>query len=49
MWCAVRVKPYQEAQNQFVQSSEPGVIRKRYVSDGDFVKKGSSYYLILTR
>ena len=33
-------KTVSEAQNQFVQSSEPGVIRKRYVSDGDFVKKG---------
>lgn len=33
-------KTVSEAQNQFVQSSEPGVIRKRYVSEGDFVKKG---------
>jgi adhesin transport system membrane fusion protein len=33
-------KTVSEAQNQFVQSSESGVIRKRYVSDGDFVKKG---------
>lgn len=33
-------KTVSEAQNQLVQSSEPGVIRKRYVSDGDFVKKG---------
>ena len=23
-----------------VQSSEPGVIRKRYISEGDFVTKG---------
>ena len=29
-----------EAQNQLVQSSEPGVIRKRYANEGDFVKKG---------
>lgn len=29
-----------EAQNQLVQSSEPGVIRKRYVVEGDFVEKG---------
>ncbi len=33
-------KTVSEAQNQLVQSSEPGVIRKRYVSKGDFVKKG---------
>lgn len=33
-------KTVSEAQNQLVQSSEPGVIRKRYVSEGDFVKKG---------
>ena len=33
-------KAVSEAQNQFVQSSEPGVIRKRYVSEGDFVSKG---------
>jgi adhesin transport system membrane fusion protein len=33
-------KTVSEAQNQLVQSSEPGVIRKRYVNEGDFVKKG---------
>ena len=33
-------KTVSETQNQLVQSSEPGVIRKRYVSEGDFVKKG---------
>ena len=33
-------KTVSEAQNQFVQSSEAGVIRKRYVSEGDFVKAG---------
>ncbi|MDB3861711.1 HlyD family type I secretion periplasmic adaptor subunit [Paracoccaceae bacterium] len=33
-------KTVSEAQNQMVQSSEPGVIRKRYISEGDFVKKG---------
>lgn len=33
-------KTVSEAQNQFVQSSEPGVIRKRYVSEGDLVNKG---------
>ncbi len=31
-------KTVSEAQNQLVQSSEPGVIRKRYVSEGDFVE-----------
>ncbi len=34
-------KTVSEAQNQFVQSSEAGVIRKRYVSEGDFVTKGA--------
>lgn len=29
-----------EAKNQMVQSSEPGVIRSRYVEKGDFVKRG---------
>lgn len=29
-----------EAQNQLVQSAEPGVIRKRYVEEGDLVSKG---------
>ena len=33
-------KTVSEAQNQLVQSSEPGVILKRYVSEADFVKKG---------
>ena len=33
-------KTVSESQNQLVQSSEPGVIRKRYVSEGDYVEKG---------
>ena len=33
-------KTVSEAQNQLVQSSEPGVIRKRYFSEGDYVSKG---------
>lgn len=33
-------KTVSEAKNQLVQSSEPGVIRARYVSKGDFVEKG---------
>lgn len=33
-------KTVSEAQNQLVQSSEPGVIRNRYVNEGDLVKKG---------
>ena len=33
-------KTVSEAQNQLVQSSEPGVIRQRYVNEGDFVKAG---------
>jgi adhesin transport system membrane fusion protein len=33
-------KTVSEATNQLVQSSEPGVIRKRYVSEGDFVEIG---------
>ena len=33
-------KTTSEVQNQLVQSSEPGVIKFRYVSEGDFVKKG---------
>lgn len=33
-------KTVSEAQNQYVQSSEPGVITKRYVNEGDFVKRG---------
>lgn len=33
-------KTVSEAQNQLVQSSEPGILRKRYFSEGDLVKKG---------
>lgn len=33
-------KTVSEAQNQLVQSSEPGVIRNRYVSEGDYVERG---------
>lgn len=33
-------KTVSEAQNQLVQSSEPGVIRKRYIEEGDLVQKG---------
>jgi len=33
-------KTISEAQNQLVQSSEPGVIRQRYVSEGDVVLRG---------
>ena len=33
-------KTVSEAQNQLVQSSEPGVIRRRYVNEGDFIKEG---------
>ena len=33
-------KTVSEAQNQLVQSSEPGVIRKRYAGEGDYVEKG---------
>ena len=33
-------KAMSESKNQYVQSSEPGVIRKRYVSEGDIVEKG---------
>jgi adhesin transport system membrane fusion protein len=33
-------KTVSEAQNQLVQSSEPGVITRRYVNDGDFVREG---------
>ena len=32
-------KQFQKPQNQLVQSSEPGVIRMRYVSEGEFVTK----------
>lgn len=33
-------KTVSEAKNQLVQSSQPGVIRKRHVEEGSFVKKG---------
>jgi adhesin transport system membrane fusion protein len=33
-------KTVSEAQNQLVQSSEPGVIRQRYVGEGDIVTRG---------
>lgn len=33
-------KTVSEVQNQLVQSAEPGVIRKRYVEEGDLVRKG---------
>ena len=33
-------KTVSEAQNQLVQSSEPGVIRSRYANEGDVVNKG---------
>ena len=33
-------KPISEANNQLVQSSEPGVLRKRYFDEGDFIKRG---------
>lgn len=33
-------KTVSEAQNQLVQSSEPGVIKKRYHSEGDAVERG---------
>ena len=33
-------KTISEAQNQLVQSSEPGVLKKRYFDDGDVVSKG---------
>lgn len=32
-------KTISEAKNQLIQSSEPGVIKSRYVNEGDFVKK----------
>ena len=37
-------KTVSEAQNQLVQSSEPGVIRTRYVEEGDFVSKGEALF-----
>ena len=33
-------KTISEAQNQLVQSSEPGVLKKRYFIEGDFVSRG---------
>ena len=39
-------KTVSEATNQLVQSSEPGVLRTRYVSEGDFVKKGQTLFEI---
>ena len=39
-------KTISEAKNQLVQSSEPGVIRKRYVEEGGFVKKGELLFEI---
>ena len=39
-------KTVSEAKNQFVQSSEPGVLRTRYVSEGDFVTKGQLLFEI---
>ena len=33
-------KTVSEAQNQLVQSSEPGILRKRYFSEGDLIEKG---------
>ena len=40
-------KPFRSP-NQLVQSSEPGVIRKRYFGEGDYVLK-EIFYLILTQ
>ena len=37
-WSVFR-KTISEAKNQLVQSSEPGVIRARYIEEGDIVKK----------
>tara|TARA_B100000963_G_scaffold150330_1_gene131072 strand:- start:847 stop:2151 length:1305 start_codon:yes stop_codon:yes gene_type:complete len=34
-------KTISEAQNQLVQSSEPGVLRRRYFNEGDYVAKGA--------
>lgn len=33
-------KTVSEDNNQFVQSSEPGVLKKRYINEGDSVKRG---------
>ena len=40
-------KTVSETQNQLVQSSEPGVIRKRYVGEGDYVEKGSCCLILI--
>ena len=32
-------KTVSEAKNQLIQSSEPRVIKSRYVNEGDFVRK----------
>ena len=37
-------KTISAAKNQLVQSSEPGVIRFRYVSEGDVIKKGQPLF-----
>ena len=37
-------KTVSEAQNQLVQSSESGVIRNRYVNEGDYVEKGEPLF-----
>lgn len=34
-------KTISEAQNQLVQSSEPGVLRRRYFNEGDYVSRGA--------
>ena len=39
-------KTVSEAKNQLVQSSEAGVLRTRYVSEGDFVTQGQVLYEI---
>ena len=39
-------KTVSEAKNQLVQSSEPGVIRARYVEEGGFVQKGELLFEI---
>ena len=39
-------KTVSEAQNQLVQSSEPGVIRARFIDEGDFVNKGQVLFEI---
>jgi len=37
-------KTISESQNQMVQSSEAGVLRARYVDDGDFVERGQTLF-----